>query len=678
MRKNRHRSSSVGGTSESAPLTAGVAALVIQAYASTHHGRDPSPAIVKRIIMSTAQDIGAPGDQQGAGMVDAYQAVLAAASYAGSTAAPAGHAVLNSAARLQAAGQPGTSEHFTETLTNDGDGGVTIALSSRTLAPYRAVSAQTPRLTAAHGYAQAVRFRVHGGQARLNVSAALSGGASLSLISPDGDLAEANITENSNFAYAEVADPAPGMWTADLSAEFTVPAPPPAVTAHFQASTATWQQLGRLSARSLTLPPRASRSFSLTVSTAARPGDQAGSIILRSSARTPEFAAVTSIPVILRSLVPAPNPSVNFTGTLTGGLGVPDIGQAAYYQLDLPAGRKALNAQVSTGNSANHLFAELISPAGQAASTAINGLLVTTPSGKTETAPETGAQLHVLNPGPGRWTLIVDFYDSVSGTAVSQPFAVTISDIPVPASAAGLPDSPRTHLAAGQPVTIGLRVTNSGRTPEAYFVDARLSSQETARLAAQSISTLKVPFPFGRQPPTYLVPSHTTSMTATASSPVPLYFDLSWAFGDPDLISSVGSTATRTYSAPQVADGDWILTPILAGPFGPRAAQPARASVSMTATTAAFDPAVSSPTGDLWLGSISTRAGFTPYVADPGQSIIIPVTITPHGTAGTKVTGIVYLDDSSLAPGELDYQFSALSLPQASDLAAFRYSYTIR
>ena len=77
------------GTSEAAPLTAGVAALVIQAYARTHHGRRPSPATVKRIIVSTAQNIGAPGDQQGAGLLDAYQAVLAAASYHGRTRPPA-------------------------------------------------------------------------------------------------------------------------------------------------------------------------------------------------------------------------------------------------------------------------------------------------------------------------------------------------------------------------------------------------------------------------------------------------------------------------------------------------------------------------------------------------------------------------------------------------------------
>ena len=40
----------------------------------------------------------------------------------------------------------------------------------------------------------------------------------------------------------------------------------------------------------------------------------------------------------------------------------------------------------------------------------------------------------------------------------------------------------------------------------------------------------------------------------------------------------------------------------------------------MTATTAAFDPAVTSATGDLWLESLDPTAGFAPVVVDPGQT----------------------------------------------------------
>ena len=110
-----------GGTSEAAPLTAGTAALVIQAYRKAHNGATPSPAVVKQIIVSTAENINAPGDQQGAGMIDAYAAVLAAKSYHVSRPGP-GTPSWPAPPSSTPSGQPGTTEKFTETLTNDGAG----------------------------------------------------------------------------------------------------------------------------------------------------------------------------------------------------------------------------------------------------------------------------------------------------------------------------------------------------------------------------------------------------------------------------------------------------------------------------------------------------------------------------------------------------------------------------
>ncbi|HMD91108.1 MAG TPA: hypothetical protein VKG80_00550, partial [Trebonia sp.] len=376
-----------GGTSEAAPLTSGVAALVIQAYRQGHGGATPSPAVVKQIIVSTAENIDAAAEQQGAGLIDAYQAVLAARSY--HSAKASGQAILASPTQLNAVGQPGTTEHFTETLTNDGAKSVTVGLSSRALSPYTIVASGSLSLTSAGDYTKAVTFTVPRGQARLNASVSLVGLVNLSLISPSGKLAEYNLPQGvGNYGNAQVADPQPGKWTALISTTGSGPAVP----AEFAAGTATWQPFGSLNANALTLAPGASGAVTLTVATPPQAGDQSGSIVLHnSSPSSPAFAAVTTVPVTLRSLVPTPSPSTTVTGTLTGGNGrESNTGQTAYYQMQIPAGLKALNVSVNTGNASNTLFAELVDPSGAAVSAAANGLTVTTSTGTTGVKPEVG------------------------------------------------------------------------------------------------------------------------------------------------------------------------------------------------------------------------------------------------------------------------------------------------
>ena len=87
--------------------------------------------------------------------------------------------------------------------------------------------------------------------------------------------------------------------------------------------------------------------------------------------------------------------------------------------------------------------------------------------------------------------------------------------------------------------------------------------------------------------------------------------------------------------------------------------------------TKAFDPAVSSVTGDLWQSALGGPIDVSPIVVQPGRSVTIPVFIKPTGPVGTTVSGVLYLDDDSLfsAYGDLS--------PNANTVAAFPYSYTI-
>ncbi|MHB8506593.1 MAG: S8 family serine peptidase, partial [Acidimicrobiales bacterium] len=677
----------VGGTSEAAPLTSGTAALVIQAYREAHGGASPSPAVVKQIITSTAQDIVAPGALQGAGLVDAYAAVLAARSYGGASGASAGgaaHALLSSTSQLDAAGAAGAPVALPDTLTNDSARPVTVHLSSRVLSPWQQVDQTAATLTAADHYTAIEHFQVPAGEARLDTEVAWTTSSTVStngipvsivLLAPGGKLAGYSWPGgNGAHGSAAVADPAPGTWTAAL--EGGAPG-----SAQFLAQVATWQSLGAVTPGSLTLAPRASASFTLTTSLPATPGDEAGSIVLNAAGPgVAAFTAHTSIPVVLRAYVPTPAPTTTFTGAVTGGNGrSPGTGQTAYYELAMPAGAAVLNADIAPPSPVDTVLAELVAPDGLAASTASNSLL-TQDVATRRLSWESGAQLHVLSPAAGLWTLVVVFYNRVSGLAVTQPFGVTLSTTPATVTAAALPDSAANDLPAGTPATFAVQVTNGGSSPEEYFVDARLPGSTTVRLGAVTTSRGPVP-PNGTTFVAYAVPSHTTAINVAAHGSRPVVFDYSYGPGDPDiLVDPAPATAdpSATYSAPSgdVPSGTWLVSPEYLGPDGPHGYTKGTIATTMTATTAPFDPAVTSSTGDIWLTSSQAAAGATPVLVEPGQTVSIAVTITPTAAAGSVVTGTLYVDAYTPLNALAVTQNPGI-LPFASEVAALPYSYTV-
>jgi hypothetical protein len=224
-----------------------------------------------------------------------------------------------------------------------------------------------------------------------------------------------------------------------------------------------------------------------------------------------------------------------------------------------------------------------------------------------------------------------------------------------------------------------VRLTNPGTTRQAYFVDARLDSSVQLNLSSSTGSTVTVPVP-STIVPQYLVPSHTTSITAAASAKRPIIFDYSWASGDPDLISSsapFSDSATGSYSAAFIAPGDWIITPFDDGPDGVKGVPPVTAKTSLSATTAAFDPAVTSTTGDLWLAGTDLTAPLKAVVVNPGQTVDLSVTITPSGAIGSTVSGTLYIDDFSPSDANVTQNSQPGISPSASDVAAFAYQYRV-
>lgn len=100
-----------------------------------------------------------------------------------------------------------------------------------------------------------------------------------------------------------------------------------------------------------------------------------------------------------------------------------------------------------------------------------------------------------------------------------------------------------------------------------------------------------------------------------------------------------------TYARPGavVTPGQWVAGPAGYGPYAsPGAAGTATDSLSILAK--AFDPAVTAPLGDYNQTAINPNATPAMKVLQPGQSIVVPVTITPSGTAGSVVSGTLYVD----------------------------------
>jgi hypothetical protein len=350
---------------------------------------------------------------------------------------------------------------------------------------------------------------------------------------------------------------------------------------------------------------------------------------------------------------------------LTGGNGrPPGEGQVDYYEFGVGAGHKSVTANVSLSSDAgNPVGAYLISPDGDVGGYGQN--LLDGTSGLSLTA-------YTLNPVPGTWTLIVEFAEPIVGDEVSQPYSGSVQLDTTSATAAGLPDSASTTLAAGTPVTVPVTITNKGAAPEDFFIDPRLNATSTLTLPTQFGTTATNSLPLIGNPPLWFVPSQTSSVSVAASASLPIMFDFGPNQGDPDLASNSGTTPAGSYTPPggSVTTGVWFATPDEIGPYsGPAPA--GTANLAMTVTTKEFDSATTSATGDVWLAAVNPAATFSPVTINPGQSATVNVTITASGAPGTVVSGNLYVDDfiENVPPyGQL----------AGDELVALPYTYTIK
>jgi hypothetical protein len=685
-----------GGTSEAAPFVSGAAALVIEAYRKTHGNLNPKPALIKQILLSTATDLGIPAQEQGVGLLNSDKAVQLAESI-GRTART-GSTLLSSVGQLNRTGLPGASKSWTITLTNSGSKTQAVKLHGRTLGPDQNVQtgsvtlsdSTSDQLTDFAGYQndyEILHFTVPAGQARLDVSIAYAAnpstvisGPQLSLIDPRGRFAANSLPQGvGNYGNVDVRTPTAGTWTAIVDGVVARDGGYNGKVA-WRAATERYSSFGTVSPSSLSIKPGASKKVTFSVKDPSLAGDLAGSLALNSSLGGP-----TSIPVTVRTLIRVTKAGGVFSGVLTGGNGRQPEGQNNFYSFSVPAGTRAVTANLKLVNDPSFgvaVGAYLVSPDGNVLGYGQNSV-IGTPATRTNSTLSVSA----LHPDKGLWTLIVDFAEPVPGTEVSDQFTGQVSFAAAGTESGALPRG--TTLAPGVAHTVPVTITNTGNATEDYFLDPRLAKSASMKLAPLTSSvtagsnTVGLPVSASEALPEYFVPTQSRAVAVRQTSTVPAIAELGTEAGDPDVASTglkssslCARSAVTGYAAPggDLTTGLWGPAATECGPFS-ALAKAGKATEAVTVTTQAFDSSVTPATGDIMqlAQKASAVSAFKPVELAPGESATINVVIKPPASAkaGTKVSGTLYLDDfeSGMPP--------YYTLYYGDEVAALTYSYTV-
>ena len=652
-----------GGTSQSAPTTAGEAALVIQAYRSTHGGKNPTPAVVKQIIMSTATDLGAPSSEQGAGLINSLGAVHLALSYVDGNGHPSAHGntLLASPTSAGYVADPNTHETQAFSITNTGAASRTVSAALQTLSAPIAGANETLTLSPAtdptfinptgspRAYIKKT-IKVPAGAQHLDAAIAYQVSlystatpiAYIALLDPSGRQVNYSIPQGlaSGYSHVDAVKPVAGNWTVLI---WTRPsgAGSYAGPVQFTWAAENYVDVGKVSPSSVTLAPGQTKTFTADFFTPSEPGDLAAAVKFTESDGS---YALPDIPVVLRTLIPTTSTGGSFTGTLTGGNGRAGVGPYQTWEFNVPSGAQNLNLAFTNSDNGYLLEGELIDPNGMQLSVQPN----LDPFGDLQF----GMELTHNNPQPGLWKFVLIENFTSSGNQTSLPFNAKIAFNTPLITAAGLPTSASTTVSAsGKPLTATITVINNGVTTAEYFADARLTTATSTVLppvTCSSVTTL--PGTCGE----YYVPTEVTNIAFTAKSSVAINMDaynfVGYNVGGtaaPDLFAkSTGKdTVTASLTEPEIPWGAWYVIPAEVGPYKAAGAPTEPVTMSAVANMKAFDSAVSSDAGDIWADLTLGTNTFNPLVLASGTGGVINVTITPSKSdVGKTVSGYIYVD----------------------------------
>jgi hypothetical protein len=480
-----------GGTSQSAPFVSGAAADVIQAYRDTHGGDTPTPAQVKQILTSTATDIGADADQQGAGLLNVYAAVEAARQMPGTSQTHSNAPELvDTPTQLDVQGAGGSRVHSSVALYN------ASSRTERVAGTYRVLGRETPfgrpvteNVSApppsapipAQGAtaAASITFTVPRGISVLDADMRWPDPTnsddnilSFILTDPAGRLAQSSYdygaangpNASPDIQHSTVEHPMPGTWTAQiLWANGRGHAQSPPDTPGPYTGTVTFQASGQNFTTSpasapVTIPPRSSVNVPLSIALPRAPGDAPESVQF-----TGPNGLESSVPIARRTLIPSAGGL--FGATLTSSVSR-GPGQIKTFYVDVPKGATDLDVSLfAPDHAANDpVYYYLFSPADLASTgpESFNFQATATDTTPTPGNPTGNASLIAPDPQPGLWEIDVMQGATTAGTEFSQTvIGVVAYNRLAHVTETGLPASASTTIDAGSSVPITVTVRNT-------------------------------------------------------------------------------------------------------------------------------------------------------------------------------------------------------------------------
>ena len=481
-----------GGTSQSAPFVSGAAADVIQAYRDTHGGSTPSPAKVKRILTSTATDIGAAADQQGAGLLNVYAAVEAARQMPGAKKAGSAPAELvDNPTQIDVQGDGGTTMNSSVSLYNSGSTPETVSGTFRSLGdqtPFGSpvtenVSAPpTGAMIPAQGATAAapIEFTVPSGVDQLDADMIWPDPTNndnniltILLTDPSGKLAQQSYdygasngpNASPDIQHTTVQHPMAGTWTAQIlwsNGRGHVQNPPDVPGTY--TGTVTFQASGQNFTTSpasapVTIPAHGKVSVPLSIAMPQAPGDAPESVQFTSS----DGSVSTSVPIARRTLIPSSGGT--FDATLTSSVSR-GPGQIKTFYVRVPKGEKDLDISLNAPDHAadDPVYYYLFSPSDLRPAITKSGNISVHATDATPTSGNLTGNASLITPHPqaGLWEIDVMQGATTDGTVFSQTVTGNVAYNQLdPLTETGLPKSTSKTIASGASVPITVTVTNT-------------------------------------------------------------------------------------------------------------------------------------------------------------------------------------------------------------------------